>query len=45
MLLLLLLYHTAMKSINLQYNTVERRVNEMIVLLSDGPMLILIDWE
>ena len=34
-----------MKSVNLQYNTVERRLDEMIVLPSDGPMFILIDWE
>ena len=33
------------KSDNLHYNTVGRWVDETIVLLSDGPMFILIDWE
>jgi hypothetical protein len=34
-----------LKSVNLQYNTVERRVDGTIVPPSDGPMFILIDWE
>ena len=33
------------KSDNLQYNTVIRWVDGAIVLLSDSPMLILINWE
>ena len=33
------------KPVNLQYNTVERWVEETIVPPSDGPMFILIDWE
>ena len=33
------------KSDNLQYDTVGRYVDEMIVSLFDGPMFILIDWE
>jgi hypothetical protein len=34
-----------LKSVNLQYNTVERRDDETIIPLSDGPMFILIGWE
>ena len=34
-----------MKSDNLQYNTVGRWVDGMLVLLSDGPTFILIDWD
>jgi hypothetical protein len=34
----------ALKSVNLQYNTVERRVAGTTIPLSDGPMFILIDW-
>ena len=30
---------------NLQYNTVGRWSDGMIIPLSDGPMFILIDWE
>ena len=33
------------KSVNLQFNTVGRRDNNMIVPPSDGPMIIWIDWE
>ena len=33
------------KSVNLQFNTVGRRDNDMIVPPSDGPMIIWIDWE
>ena len=33
------------KSDNLKFNTVGRCVNGTIVLKSDGPMFILIDWE
>ena len=39
-----LMYFLVLKSVNLQYNTVERRVDGMIVPPSDGPMFILIDW-
>jgi hypothetical protein len=35
----------SLKSLNLQYNAVERRVDETLVPLSDDPMFILIDWE
>jgi hypothetical protein len=38
-------YGEILKSVNLQYNKVERRVDETIVPPSDGPMSILIDWE
>ena len=38
-----LLWH--IKSVNLWYNTVGRRDDDMIVPPSDGPMFILIDWE
>ena len=34
-----------LKSVNLQFNTVERRDDNMIVPSSDGPMIIWIDWE
>ena len=34
-----------MKSVNLQFNTVGRRDDDMIVPPSDGPMIIWIDWE
>ena len=34
-----------LKSDNLQYNTVERWDDGVIVTSSDGPMFILIDWE
>ena len=33
------------RSDNLQHNTVGQRDDVMIVLPSDGPMFILIDWE
>ena len=33
------------KSVNLQFNTVGRRDDDMIVPPSDGPMIIWIDWE
>ena len=33
------------KSFNVQYNKVERQVDETIIPPSDGPMFILIDWE
>ena len=33
------------KSVNLQFNTVGRRDDNMIVPPSDGPMFILINWE
>ena len=32
-------------SVNLQFDTVGRRDYDMIVPLSDGPMIIWIDWE
>ena len=34
-----------LKSVNLQFNTVGRRDDDMIVPLTDGPMIIWIDWE
>ena len=34
-----------LKSNNLQYNMVGQWVDGTIILLSDGPMFILIDWE
>ena len=34
-----------MNSVNLWFNTVGQRDDDMIVPLSDGPMFILIDWE
>ena len=34
-----------LNSVNLWYNTVGWRDDDMIVPLSDGPMFILIDWE
>ena len=34
-----------LKSVNLQFNTVGRRDDDMIVPPSDGPMIIWIDWE
>ena len=37
--------HSYIKSVNLWYNTVGRRDDDMIVLPSDGPIFILIDWE
>ena len=33
------------KSVNLKFNTVGRRDDDMIVPPSDGPMIISIDWE
>ena len=33
------------KSVNLQFNTAGRRDDDMIVPLSDDPMIIWIDWE
>ena len=33
------------KSVNLQFNTVGRWDDDMIVPLSDGPRIIWIDWE
>ena len=33
-----------LKSVNIKYNMAERQVGGTIVLLSDGPMFILIDW-
>ena len=36
---------TFLKSDNLQYNTMERWIDGKIVLPSDGPRFILIDWE
>ena len=37
--------NTDLKSVNLQFNTVGRRDDDMIVPPSDGPMIIWIDWE
>ena len=34
-----------LKSVNLQSNTVGRRDDDMIVPLSDGPIIFWIDWE
>ena len=34
-----------LKSVNLQFNTVGRWDDDMIVPPSDGPMIIWIDWE
>ena len=34
-----------MKSVNLQFNTVGRRDDDMIVPASDDAMIIWIDWE
>ena len=36
---------TDFKSVNLQFNTVGRWDDDMIVPPSDGPMIIWIDWE
>ena len=36
---------THVKSVNLQFNTVWRRDDDMIVPPSDGPMIIWIDWK
>ena len=38
-------YNKVLKSVNLQFNTVGRWDNDMIVPPSDGPMIIWIDWE
>ena len=38
-------YEDDLKPDNLQYNTVGRCVDRMVVPPSDGPMFILIDWE
>ena len=34
-----------LKSVNLWFNTVGQRDDDMIVPPSDGPMFILVDWE
>ena len=39
------LYQDLMKPVNLQFNTVGRWDDDMIVTPSDGPMIIWIDWE
>ena len=36
---------TLLKSVNLQFNTVGRRYDDMIVPPCDGPMIIWIDWK